>query len=650
MIKTETKADYHILGRSFWETLISGAVFFILFYLYLWLVIEPNLIYHCAGEISNFPVFYKGWHFFNELVRQPGELVGYQSAFFSQLFYISWAGALVLTLHALAIYLCTLCILKSVKAVQLYAVGFLGPILLIVTYNKYIYYFDTAMAFLAALFFCCIYIKAAFKNKLSAVSLFLVLSVFLYIVAAGAFLLFAFVCGVYEIFFRRYWLAGILCFVSAAVIPYCLGVFVYGTSLIDAYCELLPISWKIISFPDRKIAIEAVYALYLFLPLFLIILGVWNLVFCRRNLDLCGRGNNYLEQSGTDKKDRKQKLKRKPQSKDENYFRRFRLGYIVEFLLILIIAVVVVFYSYDYKRKALFEVDYYASRGKWRKVLEAAQRYPNSVYVNHYNYRALYHLGRLPYEMFRYPQNVRSLFLSSQEDVFEHWKRFGTYFDLGFVNHCECALVESLEIYGEHPEILKRLAMIRMAKGDIGTARVYLGALSKMLFYSDWAENYLKLLDSEPNLSSDKEIQRLRTLMPERDKGAIHFPVEEILTELLEKDRKNRMAFEYLMALYMLTNNLEKFVDNIGRLNDFNHPEIPRYYEEALLTYMYTHKKRVKGLGYEISSQSQNRFNRFLLTADKYGTNEKAAFAELAQKFGDTYFFYYVYAFSGVKR
>jgi hypothetical protein len=83
-----------------------SVIFFGLLYLYLWLEVKPCLIYGC-GTITNFPVFYKGWAFFYDSMPYPGGLLKYLSALLSQLFYYSWAGAIVITLQAWALCACT---------------------------------------------------------------------------------------------------------------------------------------------------------------------------------------------------------------------------------------------------------------------------------------------------------------------------------------------------------------------------------------------------------------------------------------------------------------------------------------------------------------------------------------------------------------
>jgi hypothetical protein len=230
------------------------------------------------------------------------------------------------------------------------------------------------------------------------------------------------------------------------------------------------------------------------------------------------------------------------------------------------------------------------------------------------------------------------------------WKLFDTYIDLGHINLAESALVQSMEMYGEQPTVLKRLALVTMIKGNTSAARVYLGALSRTLFESDWARSYLEKIERDPNLSTDEEIQRLRGMMPtiDRDFDSLN---ENIFFDLLDRNRHNRMAFEYLEAFYLLTTQLDKFVANLDRLNDFDYAGIPRVYEEVILLYSYNTKKKFEVPGREISAESRERFNNFLkVLFGRYGGDKKAAFYELAKDYGDSYFFYYIYGPAGMKK
>ena len=223
--------------------------------------------------------------------------------------------------------------------------------------------------------------------------------------------------------------------------------------------------------------------------------------------------------------------------------------------------------------------------------------------------------------------------------------------ELGFINKAEHELTASLEQFGEHPVILKRLALINMAKGNLDTARVYLNAISKTLFDAGWADNYLDKIESVSDLAADGRIKYLRSLMMENNYGYTSIDGEKILLDLLAKNKQNRMAFEYLMSSFLLTIQLDKLVQNLYRLDDFDYPQIPRLYEEAILIYEYLGRKTVDLRGRRISLQSRQRFDSFnQIYLGRYRQNKQAAFNELAENYGDTYFFYYLYGLSGLKK
>ena len=264
MLKSFCKLSSRGLGGP-----IQSFVFFALFYLYLWLIIEPRLIYHGGGIISNFPVFLRGWMFFCEFLFYPGGLVEYISAFLSQFFYYSWTGAFVVTLQAWLICTCFDYFFKAVDAPHFRWLSFVPALLLLVVYNQYTYHFTTTMALLIAMAFVCLYLKINPKNELPGLAVFLVMSVVLYYLVAGAYLLFALLCAIYELLlapkklhdagpFRHRWRLGLVYLLSALLIPYIMGVLIFGASIVNAFGDLLPLSPEVLSFVFHLVLVVVV--------------------------------------------------------------------------------------------------------------------------------------------------------------------------------------------------------------------------------------------------------------------------------------------------------------------------------------------------------------------------------------------------------
>jgi hypothetical protein len=101
------------------------------------------------------------------------------------------------------------------------------------------------------------------------------------------------------------------------------------------------------------------------------------------------------------------------------------------------------------------------------------------------------------------------------------------------------------------------------------------------------------------------------------------------------------MAFEYLMAYYLLTGDLKKLAGQVGRLDNFAYATMPRRIEEALLL-----GQKLYGLQFElhrckIQPDTIQRFHRFCDALNGTPGQAPATLSSLAPDFGDTFWFYY---------
>jgi hypothetical protein len=563
-------------------------------------------------------------------VSHPGGAIEYASAFLSQLFYLGWAGALVVTAQAWLMTGCVNYVLKTLNLTVLRILRFVPVVILLIIYTRYTYHFYTTTAFLTVLLFLCLYLKTTsyLASEYSCMVVLLILSVILYYITGSAYLLFALLVALYELLFKRQLLLGLISLFLAVAIPYVLGVLLFGQSIINAFSDSLPFSWKMLAYENRREAIMAIYILCLFLPLTMI------------------SSKLYMKMPGSRIQTCFSSLSKKIKLSNGSPI----LSSLLELCVLLAIASAAVIFSSNREKKAVFAVHYYACNRMWPKVLKAARQHPDNPFIMNAVNRALYYTERLGYDMFCLPQRPDVLLPTGEDRILACWHKFDTQIDLGLMNMAERNFNECTQVFGEHPMILKRLALINMVKCNYGSARIYLGALSKTLFYSKWANDYLALLQSDPNLSTDNRIQYLRSMCPEKDYAVIGYSKERVLQDLLEKNDQNRMAFEYLTAWYMLTKQLEKCVRSIEHLNDFDYPELPRLYEEVLLIYVYSTKKPVRLVGYQPSLEARQQIENFSRIFNGHNRNKQKAFSELAKDYGDSYFFYHIYGFSGVRK
>jgi len=372
---------------------IETIVFFVMFYLYLFLVVDLRLVPSVGGNITQFPVFYRGWDFFSNAWAMPGGLVDYLSSFLVQFFYISWAGAIVVTLQAFLIYFFTRKFLDSLKMSSFSYVSFTGPIVILALYNKYFYFFNIATGLLVALVFANLYILLKQKKGTQSLLVFLILSMLLYPIAGASLLMFCFLCMIYEMIARSRFIVAGAELVSAFAIAYIIGLWIYDIGTTEAFTRLLPIHENLTYIIYEKTEwIVLACSLYLFLPLISVFLWPVQKIPVPRFLS-SSRYKKIIHPLCT--------------------------------YLFLILASLSLYFTYNSRRKNMYKADYYACHRNWPKALEAAERVKEHPFMLFTLDRALYHMGRLPQDMFLYPQQIDGPFyaLCIPPQVFQgiHW-------------------------------------------------------------------------------------------------------------------------------------------------------------------------------------------------------------------------------------
>jgi hypothetical protein len=114
------------------------------------------------------------------------------------------------------------------------------------------------------------------------------------------------------------------------------------------------------------------------------------------------------------------------------------------------------------------------------------------------------------------------------------------------------------------------------------------------------------------------------------------------------------MAFEYLMAWYLVTAQLDKFILQLYRLDDFGYSRIPTHYEEAMLLYRELRAKEVTLKGRTISEETLERARSFGNICSQYRgsglENSMKTMYATAPEFIDTYFFYFNFGHLRMKK
>lgn len=306
------------------------------------------------------------------------------------------------------------------------------------------------------------------------------------------------------------------------------------------------------------------------------------------------------------------------------------------------------YFSYDKTHRQIVLMNCLSRQGRWSEVLELGNRLPKNIYniyCNHDINRALYHAGRLPYDMLCFPQNPHAFLLThdKEESSMTQLKMCDTFIELGNIDYAEKLASEFLVEKGRAGVILEKLAWINIIKEQENTARIYLNALKKDLVYRHRAELLLSSLTSGFVPDEAAYIRRLKSYIRRDGNARLNKEsIGEMLAGLLEHNPGNRMAFEYLMACYLFAGQLDKIAENIGRLNHLGYQDVPTLYEEAMLLYYGSRGKRLNLNELNIKRKTIERHKSFVqLCNSMQAHNRQAVLKRMIDEFDTSYFFYY---------
>jgi len=572
---------------------------------YAGILVCPPFLYWLPNPAV--PRFLLDGAFLKHYATYPGGPVECVTALLMQFYYWRWAGAAVISLAAVLLCLSLGAYIRAATGRRPWLVQFIPALLLVLLYDRYVVTLSITLSLLCATAGAWFYAGRPWERAGRRAALLVALGLAIYYAAGGGFLVYAALCGGAELRKRR-WVGGAFCVACGALVPFVVGMLALGLWQVDAYGRLLPntmgcdlrggpaavLYW--LSVP----AVGAATALWS-----AIVPGPWFIGF------------------------------------------RWRLAECIVVVLLVTAAAV----PMDRTARVALQLNYLMAHRRWSDVVRVTDTIPIGLYVVAFiraGNRALYHQGLLAEDMFAHPPQLRHGLLPSvremREAVYSSPLRMmqlsDVMWDLGRVNEAQHMAQEVCSVVGPHPPALLRLAMAEIAKRRPRAARPFLQVLAKDPIWGRRARELLKRFDSDPYLSDDPEIKRVRAVMPTEDTAGV-LDAEELLLQLLARNPRNRMAFEYLMGHYLLEGRLDDFVANLSRLDDLDYEQIPRSYQEGLMVYIH-HAGRAPDLGgRSISGQTARGFEGFLGVMRRHAGDRVAAWREALRNYRRTYFFYY---------
>ena len=576
----------------------SMLTLFVLLFVFWLALFNRNHVLYLQEQTQ---LFRFGWFYFNTYWIKPGGVTDYLGAFLTQFNFYPWIGAIILSLLMAGVYLLLDFICRhNGKTGYLFVFLFIPVLLLmivlIVTKQCIPSYL---LGFIFGLVGFRVYI--ALKRPVRYVGGF-VIFLAVYILAAGNAIIFTILAFIFELFSKKHplnYLYLIALTIWTMLIPFLAFRFVYTVTLREAFFALTPVA-----FPSPDLIAASVW---LFFP---ILYAIWRWLSAKVNT---------VQPSV------------------------WKL--ISSCIPVIGMSIGSMFLVNDSRAEMFTDMAFSVQNGRWEKVIQLGASYPfSNNLISYFTNIALAESGMLPYRMFFYDQTgTNGLFLERQSSSMNSYIS-EAYYRLGLMQEAERNAYEVMvgNTKEHNSQELRRLVTISLITRDTALFNKYIRLFDHTLFYREWAgqqrqqmalalDNPAYTLPGIPQAALCDDFFLNSNISP-----------DFVLNNLLVKNPDHRLAFEYLMAWYMLNkdlDNLKNCMDNY--FYRFQYPNIPVHYEEALLLYRNINPTEQILEQYPISELTRERFNNYKQAYKLVQSNQQLTM--LYQQFGNTYWFYHFF-------
>lgn len=562
------------------------------------------LFYHEQIQLFRFDGIY-----FRSYIGLSGGLSKYLGSFLTQFYYYPVAGCIIIASVLSAVFLLFYHICRSGGVGRLFFLSFIPAVLLMMSFVSIHFDMSAALGLLFLLVGFRGYIAMPFPVRYGAG---LLLFAVVYFIAGGNAYLFSVMILIFEITSvitpkeeklrpkkRDKFLYLLLLLIWSALVPWIAWRTIYTVSASEAYFALTPANFLFPTIVNKLLWIS-----------FPVLYLIWRLVAHKI---------------------------------DQWKFSSWKI-IVPNCLLVVVMTLWGIHSATDRRAEMLNRMNFDLQRGNWDSVMALGKAFSGSNRLScYFTNIALLESGQMPYRMFQYRQiGTVGMFLDWQLTYFSLWYAGEIYYRLGMIAEAEHCAFEALVSSPKEPNAatMRRLVITNIERRDSVVACKYLRYFDHSFAYRKWAQqqrSYLALA------MADSTFHVPDTPTPSRcsDFFITYQQPELALLRLLETNPKHRMAFEYLMSYYMLQKNIEMVkwcMDHY--FGNFDYPDIPIHYEEALLVYQNVMQENDDFFNqYPVSRVTRERFERYAQTI-KAAQNSKRQFEQFEKQFGNTYWYY----------
>ncbi len=279
---------------------------------------------------------------------------------------------------------------------------------------------------------------------------------------------------------------------------------------------------------------------------------------------------------------------------------------------------------------------------KWDDAIKYQEKYPSENMIGQYFYNiALSETDQLCDRLFygRQDFGTGSLMLEwSSEHL--NWGAY-SFYTTGLINEAQRWAYEEMVVYGRRPQNLQLLIKTSLIDGNYRMAGKYTGILRRTLFYRKRAREYEKMTGDTSVIRSHPELLNKMRILPRSEFFVSLESPQDNLPMLVESNRNNKAAFEYLMSWLLLEKNVELIVNNIRMMKGMGFTRIPRHIEEAIMIYYNSQRVMPDLGGLEISSETRARFSQYFAAYVGARQNPALLKQKMQKQFGNTFWYYF---------
>jgi hypothetical protein len=593
------------LGIWMQEFLFLAIGFWFLFYR-----VRPILILE-----SQTPAFLLDKNFFHGFLAIPGGITDWLAAFFLQFWISNFVASLLLIICIWLVAFLSRIWMESLSEKHLIHTFHLIPAgILVILATQYDFHTNILLALIMNLLMVNIFIRLAPQQKGIRAAIGFICSLFIYWITGGAFLIFTVLCGLDDLLFRKQVVTGVLLLIVSCVLPFVASATVFLVTLKQSYFHNLIEEDLILWY--YGLALPIFYLLVIIFYLFIKVAGIQKLF---------AKITELLKWSA------------------------LAMHWKCAIGVLLLMSSVILLAEGRLNNNVLLglEINQSIKNNRWQDTQQKAMQLTivNPLFSSQTNL-AIFQSGTLLDRVFAFPQYYGTAGLIMDFDWSLRFPEVASniYWNLGLVNESLRWAHEAFELKGPTPEILKRLGMGYMIKGDHEAAKKFFLNLKNVPFHDDEAKYLLQINEHPSEFTKDSLCQHILSCNPTSNLMTIFKTPSDQLELLLKRNPNNRMAFEYLMTYYLMDDNLAGFLNHFSEGRVFNYSRIPRHMQEAFLVIASMRSNvNQNQLNTIVEPNTYRKFAAYQQILQSYQGNISNAKHELQARFGDTYWFYLMF-------